>query len=549
MKKYFTGIVIVIIVSLFALQSLIGSGYFPMHDDTQVSRVIVMGKALREGQFPVRWVSDLGYGYGYPLFNFYGPLPYYVGGGLYALGIDAVIATKMMFFIGAILAPILMYIAVAPFLGLVPAVIAAVFFMYAPYHAVQIYVRGAVGEYWAYAFVPLIFYGLWGIKNKVTDKAVVVGGIGLAGVIISHTIGGYIVVLGLVVCTILSLIAIGIKKMSMRDLLPLFGLISLGVGLSAFFWLPALAEKQFTAVEGMLWDSADFHDHFVCPSQLWNSAWGFGGSAKGCIDGMSFKLGKFHIMAAIVGLLVWVSTKKKEYKFIFMSGLIAFLFSVFMTLQISQSVWEIIPFSGYIQYPWRFLAFAAFGTSLLVSGIVFIKKQIFRIGIGVIVLIMVVALNSKVFTPQYKYEKPSSYFENTQDLRFRVSKISDEYLPPQIPRPLSENDIVRGTIVSGQDIRVESEFESNTYDKYPVVARNKTEIIIKKAYFPGFRYLVNGKVQKPVIVNGLPHLIVPEGRSVVELFFDNTPVRSFANALSILTLLFLLYKYGKKTIC
>ena len=70
---------IVLALSLPSIFPLMQKGYFPMHDDTQVARVISMTRAIQDGQFPVRSVKDLGYGFGYPLYNFYGPLPYYVG--------------------------------------------------------------------------------------------------------------------------------------------------------------------------------------------------------------------------------------------------------------------------------------------------------------------------------------------------------------------------------------------------------------------------------------------------------------------------------------
>ena len=85
MRRHVLPLLLLLIFSFWAVRSLLESGYFPMHDDTQVGRIIAMGRALRNGQFPVRWVSDLGYGYGYPIFNFYGPLPYYLGGGLHML--------------------------------------------------------------------------------------------------------------------------------------------------------------------------------------------------------------------------------------------------------------------------------------------------------------------------------------------------------------------------------------------------------------------------------------------------------------------------------
>jgi len=109
MKYHVLAVFLLLILSVPAISSLFSPGYFPMHDDTQVARVVTMGRALRNGEFPVRWVSDLGYGYGYPIFNFYGPLPYYIGGSLYALGINGLIATKTMMIFGLILAAVSMY--------------------------------------------------------------------------------------------------------------------------------------------------------------------------------------------------------------------------------------------------------------------------------------------------------------------------------------------------------------------------------------------------------------------------------------------------------
>src|SRR3989338_1004644 len=103
------GLLIVLFLSLGTVLPLFHSGFFPMHDDTQVVRVNQMYKALSDGQFPVRWVSDLGYGFGYPIFNFYAPLPYYAG-AFVNFFTDSLSATKLMFFIGIILSGIFMYL-------------------------------------------------------------------------------------------------------------------------------------------------------------------------------------------------------------------------------------------------------------------------------------------------------------------------------------------------------------------------------------------------------------------------------------------------------
>ena len=55
-------VIIIFILSFWAVKPLFVDGYFPVHDATQVERVYEMSRALKEGQFPVRWVADLGYG-------------------------------------------------------------------------------------------------------------------------------------------------------------------------------------------------------------------------------------------------------------------------------------------------------------------------------------------------------------------------------------------------------------------------------------------------------------------------------------------------------
>ena len=69
--------IIIVLFSLFALAPLFHPGFFTMHDDEQVGRLFDLDQSLKAGQFPVRISQDLGFGYDYPLFNFYPPFVYY----------------------------------------------------------------------------------------------------------------------------------------------------------------------------------------------------------------------------------------------------------------------------------------------------------------------------------------------------------------------------------------------------------------------------------------------------------------------------------------
>lgn len=515
MKQHSIALVLLLFLSWWAVRPIFGPGFFPMHDDTQVGRVVTMGKALRNGQFPVRWVEDLGYGYGYPIFNFYGPLPYYVGGLLYALGLSGLTATKIMMALGIILPVLTMYATTVPLFGRISAIVAAIFYLYVPYHAVQIYVRGAVGEFWAFAFFPLILYGF-------ISKSNIVGAIGLAGTILSHTLLGY-------ASTLFVIFGLMFKKN--RSLLLFFGL-----GLAAFFWLPALFEMRYTSVSGQISPTANYKDHFVCLSQLWNSPWGFGGSAPGCVDGLSLKLGKLHILAAVPSLMVRP----------FWWGFAITAVSLFLLLPASEFLWNIIPGFSFLQYPWRLLSFAGLGVSILVGAGVGRMKENFRFPLSIALLILVIGIEGKWFTPQFTYTKDEREFETQEELRWRVSKISDEYLPTAVHRPKTVSEVGGVALSPTGSLDVGTDIDKETYKKFSLLSKTAQTITIQRAYFPGWHYWVNGRETLEYLSYGFPVLSVPEGESVIEMRFTNTPIRTLANIVSLGTLVYLLYTYGKK---
>src|SRR5260221_8138750 len=171
--KKFLPTIVILLLSFWAIRPLFNSGFFPMHDDTQVQRVYEMGKSLSDGMFPVRWVADLGYGYGYPIFNFYAPLAYYFGGAINLIGIDSLISTKIMMVIGILFSGASMYLFAREFWGKKGGLISGLLYLYAPYHAVDIYVRGDVAEFWAYGFIPLAFLGVYKVFISLRENGTV----------------------------------------------------------------------------------------------------------------------------------------------------------------------------------------------------------------------------------------------------------------------------------------------------------------------------------------------------------------------------------------
>jgi len=543
--KRIIGLIFVIVLSFWSIQSLIGPGYFPMHDDTQVARVIVMGKALENGQFPVRWVSDLGYGYGYPLYNFYGPLPYYIGGSLFRMGMDSVMATKWMFGIGIVLAAVTMYLFLFPILGFLSAITGSIIFLYAPYHAVEIYIRGSVGEYWAIAFVPIILYGIWQVFNNKRTVGICIGAIGLAATIVSHTILGSVTT-GLLIffLVINSIVKVIIKKVGRNDWY-LWLILLFGLSLSAFFWLPAFVEMRYTGVSAMITSSSTvFSDHFVCTSQLWNAPWGYGGSASGCVDGMSFKIGKLQSTLVLVALLVFFINRHvkrlKRIHAIVLCTVLCTAFILFLMLPYSSILWNIVPLTRFVQYPWRLLTFVTLGIGIMGGSLVaFWKAPIIRFLVAAGLVSLTIVVNAKLFVPQYVYLRDTAEFESNSELSYTRSRISDEYLPQEVPKIFNQNDVIQETITTTPTLGVKEITKRDTYQKYELTSAYKQSVILKIAYFPGWIIYINGKKTSPSIAQGLPSVIVSEGSSIIELLFVNTPVRVIANSISMISIVLL----------
>lgn len=546
MKQKLFGLLLVIALSYWAIAPLTGSGFFPMHDDTQVARVVAMGKALRNGQFPVRWVADLGYGYGYPIFNFYGPLPYYVGGFLYTLGVSGIVATKIMLAVGVLGAGVAMYLAFAGPLGIAGAIVASLLYMYAPYHAVQVYVRGAVGELYTLIFLPLIVAGVMKVAGSEREKGVVLAGIGLAGVILSHTIMGYTTTL----LFALLVAGTGLVSVIRRQVFPwgaFVRLLLLGLGLSAFFWLPALVEMGATRVAGQVGGGANLYDNFVCLPQLWSSQWGYGGSIPGCVDGFSFMIGKLHIVAAAVGFLALVFARKRDMLPLAILASSVVIISIFFMLPVSATFWRMIPKAEYVQYPWRFLVYVMLGTSLVTGAAVAAQKKMIGYAFAIGGIAALLLLYPKRFVPQSMYEQPAEAFELAEDIRFRVSKISDEYVTSAFVIPQNPGAMFPNAVLEVGDFELELEVDTEIYKKYFVDTEIEQPITMRLMHFPGWRYWVNSREVTPMIVGGSPSIMMPKGRSALEARFENTWPRSIGNLVSIAALLFILYFYGRTT--
>lgn len=507
-------IIVILILGSFTIRPLLHPGFFAFHDDQQVARLFEMNKTLLGGIFPVRWVDDLGFGYGYPLFNFYPPLVYYLGEIFHLIGFGFIDSVKIVWAIALLGSGIAMYFLSKEFFGKAGGIISALFYIYVPYHAVDAYVRGALSELFSFVWLPLIL--------RFSSKPII-SGIFLALLMLTHNLIFLPFVGIFIVWSFL------IKKSFLNLLFSL--LICFGV--TAFFWLPALWEKQFTLVDQFLTTNlASYKIHFVCLPQLWNSLWGYGGSVVGCVDGMSFKLGKLHILVIFLALGIAIFKKSK----IIFTSLFFFIFSVFMTTEYSAFIWDKISPLWYLQFPWRFLEFAALFSSFLAGSIFVTKNKFLKIFLFIFLISLLVYGNAKLFQPREYLFVTDRELTSDKEIKWRVSQTSFEFMPKGFalnPIPSEQNF----STVGGR-FQFSAYFSAESKIQFPVVN------------FPGWKIWVDNSLI-PIDDNNdlkLITILVPEGSHQILGKFTDTPVRQIGNLVSLFAIIGVgaIYFYGRK---
>lgn len=551
-----------IVVGFFAVKNLFLTGYFPMHDDTQPTRIFLMKEALLDGQFPVRWVEHLGYGYGYPIFNFYAPLPYYLGAFITFLGFDVIDAAKLLFLIATAGSFVSMFVFLRKLINGYGSLAGAALYTLFPYHAVNTYVRGALSEQFGYLFLPLVFLGYLkltqndGKRNKFFWSVLL--GICSALIIISHNLSAIIISVSLLPIFLFHIFQSSHKKIFLANLILSF---VIALGLSAFYLVPVIFESRFSNVHSQVGGGADFKDHFICVTQFWNGAWGFGGSTPGCDDGMSFKLGKVNIILFAVSILIGIYSvfvgKNKKGTIAFYFGGALVVIGIFFSMSISKHVWEFFPLLEYIQYPWRFLTIVGVGMSIVIgyalSKISEYKKNIYlSIALLFFVILFTLINNAKLFQPQARSEENLEKYTSAESIRYTISKISDEYMPRNFNKPKSIEMVPRDYLVASEFLEILRISGSSKKIEAKINAKADQDILLNLAPFPSWKILLDEK--RTTTVETKKGILIPvrAGQHILVAELVPTIAQMLGNILTIVTIFglgaaIMRKLYGKKT--
>ncbi len=525
---------------------------------------------LRAGVFPARWMPDAAYGLGYPFFNFYAALPYYFAAIFNLLGFDLLASIKIVQSLGFVFAAWAMF-------GWVRSVdktmawLAAVAYTFAPFHLVNVYVRGdALSEFYAFAFYPLI---LWAVDRVVAHPrpgSIALLALAYGGLVLTHNVSALIFspfVLLYIVFRSWRLDASrgswrarnsslvtrhAIRHSSFHILHSAFG-IALGLLVSAWFWLPALGEAPLVQLDAQTTGYFNYNQHFRS-TDLIQSSLAFDYSIEPLHT--PFAMGLAQAMATLAGVVALTITRRGSFGFRVFT-LVGLTVSTAMIMPLSKPLWDSLPLLPLAQFPWRFLSVQALFTSLAAGYLAWASvpsaarrgssrdasySSWLAIGCGLVLTASTLPTLRPDYLPiradEITPERIRLYEAFTTNIG---TTIRAEYLPrTTLPRPytgpalIDPNAPPRAIPIRGE-AEAEQVSRGPIWQSWTVRAASDSTLAFPTLYFPGWQAAIDGQAieARPAADLGYIEVDVPAGEHALALWFDRTPLRAGAEMASL----------------
>ncbi len=521
---------------------------------------------LHDGVFPARWMPDAAYGLGYPFFNYYASLPYYFGAIFNFLGFDLLISIKIVQTLGFAFAAFAMFRwADWHFSTRSISWLIAIAYLYAPFHFVNVYVRGdSLSEFYAFIFYPL---SLLAIERALAAPRLFYGlALAYGGLILTHNASALIFSPFALIYALIQILQSKLRPKK-QSLLSLMAGLGLAFALSAWFWLPALGESNLAQLDVQTTGYFNYAEHFRSVDLVQGSI-GFDYSiATAPGSNTPFAMGLIQTLGTALGLIALAVTwRRDQNKSLRVFALIGLGLSTFMITPLSRVLWDHLPLLPFTQFPWRFLSIQALFTSMAIGyiGILFTAGRaenggklhknlnVLRTLSGLIGL----ALVASILIPLRPDYLPIRADEITPD-RLQLyeaftsnigTTIRAEYLPRTvIPRLYTSSVLIDPALppqaIVANGVAASTQLSRGAIDQVWQVAvtSNSATLDFPLLYWPGWLASIDGQNVEamPAPDLGYIQIDVPRGEHRVEFSLGHTTIRVIGELVSIVALIVL----------
>ena len=499
--------------------------------------------AIADGDPLPGWSANRNHGFGDVGVRFYPPLSYWVlataelvTGNWYD---GSVITFIFWFFIGGLG----VYLWSREWFDQNASLLGAAIYLFAPYHVNQLYNAFTYAEFAGAAILPFCFL--------FTHRIVLSKGTGaMLGLAVSYAL----LILTHLPTTVLGSLALGVYAAILlfqhRDINACLRLASaglLGLTASAFYWLRVVLELNYVGhlKPEYISGSYDFRSNFLFSFFLTSSD-AYGGRALGFADLMLV----FTLPFFVPGLVL-LFFGKTEKRFTNLAGVFGVLvFALLIATPISFFGWEHTKFLQLIQFPWRGLllisisaaVLAAAGYNSIYDTFVSGKRPFGLIASGLIV-ISIAFTCAQIIRPAI-YQQRGDFSASLSDMG--EAKTCECWWPVWANAKAFE----QREIIVPPDRSIVSITRSETGVLYFHLSPGPDALLRSPIFFyPHWMATVDGeRVTVTPDENGAILIQVPQGGSVVALYFEEPYYVTAANILSALAWIFIITRLAVSVI-
>lgn len=562
------GFVVVLIICLLAIWPFLSRAGMPQATDAElhIFRLAELSRLVRAGEFYPRWAPNFYFGYGYPIFNYYAPLTYYIGLVFDILPIiGPVESVKILFSIGLLLAGFGMYGYVRELWGSAAGIVAATSYVFAPYLLfIDPHARGDLAELFSFAWFPLALWALDRLRRRPSAWNWLASVLTVAAIILTHNLMA-MVLFALILGWSIWQTVIGNLKIpaivqpnaySRIVQFRLFIALVLSVMVTSFFWLVVALEQDAVNLGSLIGAGGhfDFRNHFLSLPELLRPSklidWG------ATQPDYALNLGITQWVLGFAGiLLVTIGAARERKQAIFY--VVASIVLIFFMTPLSTFVWESLPLLEFLQFPWRLLGVEATMLAILagIASSTILNKfgEMQRsLGLAIIVGVILVFAFPILEVPPWPRD-----FGPTTVRRVLSEELSGRWLGTTstadfvpvtvdiIPKPQTTviEDINMGRPIDrvnrqtlGAGTSVDTLRISPLNTRYFVNSDQDFLLRLFLFDFPGWKVTIDGQESQTELARPEGFIAIPitSGQHEISVEFGSTPARNLAFVISLL---------------
>lgn len=308
---------------------------------------------FREGIVLPAWAGGFNAGFGSPLLMFFPPLTGWLNAVPVLLGVPVSVGIGVLALVAHLLSGCFAYVWLRSNSGPTAALPASIVYMIAPYRFVDLYLRSALAEHWAFIWPPLI---LWSVGHRRLSKAsrTALVAIAVSGLLLTNL--PLAVLFGLA----LSIWLLATWERCETPFAAVNG-AALGFGIAAFMLVPQALASRFLNLEICFGpDStrlrASANTLFVDGFESWS---------LNTVFSLAL-VATFTVVA--VGYLLLPSDLRRQWSHL--GPVVAAIVCLLATTSFVGPIWDALPILSSLQFPWRLNAVMTLLAAALVARLV-----------------------------------------------------------------------------------------------------------------------------------------------------------------------------------